>query len=327
MGSGTGSAGSPFRLSIVSPAYNEAGNLRPLHRRLGEALEAAGIDWEWIVVDDHSTDATFAVIEELTRLDRRVSGLRLARNGGSHLAIACGLAHARGNAAVVLAADQQDPPEILPQLVQRWRDGAQVVWAARAKRDDASLARRAAAAGFYGILRRSTGLESLPPAGADCVLLDRAAVDTLNRCEERNVNLFALIAWLGFRQATVIYAKEERGAGRSGWTAMKQMKLLVDSVTSFSYLPLRLAAAVGLATALLGFVYAGVVVFNALAGHPVEGWSSLMVVMLLVGGVQMVILGVLGEYLWRALDEARRRPRYVVEAATPEVGGDQPSTR
>jgi dolichol-phosphate mannosyltransferase len=322
MSAGT-SARARVELSIVSPAYNEAGNLAALHARLAAVMAAAGLDWEWIVVDDHSADDSFAIVAELARRDPHVRGLRLARNAGSHLAIACGLEHARGEAVAVLAADQQDPPEILPLLVARWREGAQVVWAARELRDDASLARRLAARGFYAAMRRCAGLDTLPPAGADCVLLDRVAVDALRSCAERNVNLFALIAWLGFRQAIVTYAKEERGAGRSGWTAMKQMKLLVDSITSFSYLPLRLAAVTGVATALAGFVYAGVVVVNALAGNPVEGWSSLMVVLLLVGGVQMVMLGVLGEYLWRALDEARRRPRYVVEASV----GETPSTR
>lgn len=301
-------------LTVVTPAYNEALNLPALYERLARVL--AGLDWEWIVVDDHSTDETFAAVERFALMDPRVRGIRLARNVGSHAAIACGLDHARGDAAAVLAADLQDPPEILPPLLDAWRAGGQVVWAARAGREGASLMDRGLSRCYHALMRRMTGVTEMPETGADCFLLDRVVVEALRRFGERHASLLALITWMGFRQVTVPYAKQARLHGRSGWTLAKKINLLVDSITSFTYLPIRLMTCVGVAIALLGFVYAAVVVVNAWAGRPVQGWSSLMVAVLVLGGVQMLMMGILGEYLWRALDEARRRPRYLIETTT-----------
>lgn len=305
------------RLSIVTPACNEAANLPELHRRIVAALEGCGLAWEWIAVDDHSEDETFAVLTALARQDARVRGVRLARNSGAHAALLCGLAEALGEAAVVLAADLQDPPEIVPELLARWRGGAQVVWAAR---EDAPAFSRL----YYRLLRRLGGLERMPPAGADFFLVERAVIDALQRCGERHTNVFALLLWIGFRQETVTYAKQARRAGRSGWTWRKKIRLVLDSLTAFTHAPLRLMSLLGVATALVGFFYAVVVIANALAGRPPAGWSSLMVVVLVLGGAQMTMMGVLGEYLWRALDEARRRPRFLIEARTPpgEGSGD-----
>ena len=305
------------RLSIVTPAFNEAANLPELHRRLTAALEACGLQWEWIAVDDHSEDETFAVLTKLARQDARVRGVRLARNSGSHAALLCGLAEARGEAAVVLAADLQDPPEIVPELLARWRGGAQVVWAARAGAPAFSRL-------YYLILRRLGGLERTPRTGADFFLADRAVLDAVRRFGEQHTSIFALLLWIGFRQETVSYEKDARRAGRSGWTWRKKVRLVLDSLTAFTHAPLRLMSLLGVATALVGFFYAAVVVANAVAGRPPAGWSSLMVVVLVLGGAQMTMMGVLGEYLWRALDEARRRPRFLIEARTPpdEGSGD-----
>lgn len=307
----------PFLLSIVTPAFNEAENLPALYERLSAALHATGARWEWIVVDDHSADATFETIAELSRSDRRVRGYRLARNTGSHAAIACGLAAAHGAAAVVLTADMQDPPEILPALLDAWHDGAQVVWAAR---DDTGLRPKRASRLYYLLMRRVVGLRTLAPMGADCVLLDRAVVKAVRRFGEQHVSLLALIDWMGFRQVSVPCPREARVRGRSGWTFTRKLELVVDSVTGFTYVPIRVMSYLGLATAATGLLYAIVVVANALAGEPPVGWSSLMVAVLLIGGVQMLMLGVLGEYVWRALEESRRRPRYLIETTT---GGDR----
>jgi len=172
-------------------------------------------------------------------------------------------------------------------------------------------------------MRRTVALRDLPAAGADFFLMDRCVIDAFNQFHESHVSILALITWMGFRQATISYNKQARLHGRSGWSLEKKLKLVVDSITSFTYFPIRLMSYVGFAIALFGFLYAGFVVSTALRGHPPQGWASLMVVVLVLGGIQMVMLGVLGEYLWRALDEARRRPRYIIEAAFDQHGQQQ----
>jgi dolichol-phosphate mannosyltransferase len=172
---------------------------------------------------------------------------------------------------------------------------------------------------YYWIMRHVVGMREMPATGADFFLLDRAVVEAFSQFTESNVSILALLTWMGFRQATVEYDKEARLHGRSGWTLQKKLKLAVDSVTSFSYVPIRFMSYLGSVVGLLGLLYAGLVVINFIGGNPVPGWSSLIVVVLLVGGIQMMMMGVLGEYLWRALDEARRRPRYIVEATVGHV--------
>lgn len=303
-------------LSIVTPAYNEAENLPVMYQRLRNVLEGLDVEWEWIVVDDHSADQTFTVIAGMAGDDRRVHGVRLARNSGAPRAEACGLHHARGNCAIVMASDLQDPPEAIPALLAEWQKGAQVVWAVRARREGESWSTIGFSRLFCWLMRHVVGLEGMPPTGADFYLLDRCVVDAFCQFRESHVGNETLFIWMGFRQASIRYDKQARLHGRSGWSLEKKLKLAVDSVTSFTYLPIRMMSYAGLITALLGFLYAGLVVVNALCGRPPAGWTSLMVVVLVVGGVQMLMLGVLGEYLWRALDEARRRPRYVIESTT-----------
>ena len=208
-----------------------------------------------------------------------------------------------------MAADLQDPPEAIAELVAQWREGAQVVWAARTS---AGLASRL----YYTIMRKVAGVRSLPPAGADFFLIDRAAIDAVRQFREQHTSIFALITWMGFRQATVTCAKRPRLHGSSGWTAAKKVTLAVDSITAFTVKPLRFMTWVGLSTAVLGFVGAAIVALHALGGRPVPGYASLMVAVLVLGGVQMLMIGVLGEYVWRALEESRRRPRYLVEERT-----------
>lgn len=303
-------------VSVITPAYNEEGNLPVLYARLCAVLDRLDVDWEWIVTDDHSSDRTFEVLADLGRRDPRVRGLRFSRNFGSHAGVSCGLRHAAGHCAVVLAADLQDPPEVIPQLLHAWRTGAQVVWAARAQREGEKASTVGAAGLFYWIMRNVIGMRELPASGADFFMIDRRVIDAYAGFDERNVNLFALLAWMGFQQETIVYTKNARLHGHSGWTLKKKIKLAVDSVTAFSYLPVRVMSWAGVFTAIAGFLYAVFIVYNASTGRPPEGWSSLMVVVMLIGGFQMLMLGVLGEYVWRALDEARRRPRYTIEATT-----------
>ncbi len=297
---------SPRLISVVTPAFNEAANLSPLYERLRAVLDAGGVAWDWTVVDDHSTDDTFGALQRLAAADPRVRGCRLARNAGAHAAIGCGLAAAHGDVVIVLVADGQDPPEILPALLAAWSSGAQVVWAARTDAAPALTSRT-----YYGLMRRMDGLSHMAPEGADCVLLDRVVVQAVQQFGEQHANLLALITWMGFRQVQVPCPRHPRVRGRSGWTLRRKVDLFVGSIVGFSPLPLRLMVYVGAGTSAGGLVYA------------VAGWSSLMAAVLLIGGLQMIMIGVLGEYLWRTLEEARRRPRFLIEATT-SVPEDRP---
>lgn len=311
--------GSPALLTLVLPAFGEGENLRVLLPRL-LALEV-GIPLQVVVVDDHSEDDTFEVVREWALRDPRVEGLRLARNSGSHLAILCGLRAAKGNAAVVLAADGQDPPEFVGRLVAAWRAGAHVVWAVREHRTSETLSTRASSRLYYWLMNRFSSVR-LPPSGADFFLIDRRVVDALLSIPEHRISIFALIASLGFKQVEIPYAKRARASGESKWTFRKKLRLLLDSMTGFSTVPLRLATALGFTYAAAGFLYAILLISNILTrgqifgAVPVNGFGALMTVLLISSGCIMVILGIFGEYLSRALEEVRGRPRFLVEAST-----------
>jgi dolichol-phosphate mannosyltransferase len=303
-------------LSIVTPAFNESANLPHLYERLRSVLEPLGVLWEWVVIDDHSSDITFATVAGLARNDSRVRGYRLAKNFGSHTAIVCGLKQAQGDCAVVMAADLQDPPETLPQLLQEWQAGAQVVWAVRATRPGGTLNSRLFGRLYYGLMRHGVGIKHMPATGADFFLMDRCVIDTLTRFREKNASILALVTWMGFRQTAITYTKENRLHGHSGWTLRKKFKLVLDSLICFSSFPIRVMSYLGVLIALCGSVYTGVVIANAIAGRTPPGWASLMAVVVVLGGLQLSMMGVLGEYLWRALEESRRRPPYWLEAST-----------
>ncbi|MSU69172.1 MAG: glycosyltransferase [Opitutaceae bacterium] len=301
-------------LSIVTPAYNEAENLPRLYERI-RALNwnALGLDFELIIVDDHSTDGTPALIDGLAAGDPRVKCLRFSRNFGSHAGCTAGLEHATGAAAVVLAADLQDPPETIPALVAAWRAGAATVWAVRGEREGENLQTRLTARIFYSLIRRMTRM-SMPPQGVDFFLLDRDVIEALRTAPERNTSLIGQIQWLGFEQVSLVYTKHARTAGRSKWTLTKRIKLSVDWIVGFSYFPIRFMSAIGLLFACLGFLYALFLIIRRFVFVvPVEGWMSLISVVLITSGVQLVMLGVLGEYLWRSFDASRQRPRFIIE--------------
>jgi dolichol-phosphate mannosyltransferase len=300
-----------MRLSIITPAFNEATNLDAVYARLADAANRAGVDWEWLIVDDHSRDATFDVIRALAARDPRVRGLRLSRNCGSHTAIACGLHHVTGDAAVVLAGDLQDPPETLAAMLAEWRAGAQIVWAVRRERPGQSRQALGFSRVYYFIMRHVVGMKEMPASGADFFLADRTVIEAFRRFPERHVSVLALVTWMGFRQAFIDYDKEARRAGSSGWTLTKKIKLVVDSVTGFSDAPIRLCSYAGVALIAIGVVLLGV--------------NLLLAAVTGLAGVQLLALGVIGEYVWRALDEARRRPAYLVEAVAGTVPASAPA--
>lgn len=311
-----GNSSETFLVSIVTPAFNEVKNLPLLYERLSNTLNSLKIDWEWIIVDDHSSDDTFALITDLSNQDPKVRGIRFSRNFGSHTALTCGLHYANGNCAIIISADLQDPPETIPDLLSKWHEGAQVVWAVRHHREGEKTTKIGLSKLYYFIMRKVVGIKNIPSTGADFFLIDRTVIKAANQFHETNVSVLALITWMGFRQSFITYNKQARIHGKSGWSFEKKIKLLLDSITSFSYLPIRIIAFVGFLVASLGFLYAFIVIINAFLGHTPQGWTSLMVVILVLGGFQMLMMGLLGEYIWRSLDESRRRPLYLIENTT-----------
>lgn len=312
-------------ISIVIPCFRESQNLPLLYDRLLDVLAGANFDWELVLVDDHSPDDTFAVAQTLAQKDARVRAFRLARNCGSHLTIACGLELAKGDAAVAMAADLQDPPELVLNLVANWRTGNQVVWAIREINMHRGYFARMASSAYWTMLSRMLPQSSLPLEGADCFLLDRVAIDALSQCRESNFNIVGMIIWLGFRQSSISYKKQPRLHGQTGWTFQKKLRQVIDSLTSFSHAPLRLISLAGVLVAFVGLLFATTMVVRyVFFGSSIVGWSSLMVAILLLSGLQMIMLGIIGEYLWRSLDESRKRPRYAIERSSEQTKGGMP---
>jgi glycosyltransferase involved in cell wall biosynthesis len=298
--------------SVIVPVYNESANIPALYERIQRAVAGLDASWEFLFIDDGSVDDSFGVLAGLYRTHPEVRALRLSRNFGSHVAIAAGLDHARGDLAIVMAADMQDPPEVLPTLIDRWRAGCDVVWAVRRDRED-SLSTRLWSWAFYAVIRR-IALPEYPEGGTGSFcLIDRKVIDAFRQLRERNRVTFGLLLWLGFRQDHVPYRRARRQSGRSGWTGGKRVKAALDTIASFSYFPIRLISYVGVAVSLLSLVGAVYVLLTALFyAHPVAGWPSLMVVVLFLGGVQLITLGIIGEYLWRNFDESKHRPLYFI---------------
>ena len=304
-------------ISIVLPTYNEQENVPLLIKRLVNVVtQLSAYDFEFIFVDDCSSDETPAILNDLKKEDSRVHIIRFARNCGSHAAVEAGLNFCRGDAAIMLATDLQDPPEIIPRLIEQWQKGFKTVWGAREKREGEGFMTVAYSRAYYFLMNRLTDVKQ-PPTGADVFLIDRAVVDALKKSPEKNSEIYMLIAWQGFSQCSIMYVKEGRHAGYSKWNFSKLIKLFIDSLISFSYLPLRFMSIMGAIFTLAGLMYGVYVFINAFRDDmPIQGWSSLMIVILLLGGFQMSMMGMLGEYLWRTYDESRSRPKYVIEKNT-----------
>ena len=302
-------------VSVVVPVYFNAESLPKLAARLRAIAEAADWDMEVIFVDDGSQDPSWERIVEITRSWPRARGVRLTRNFGSQMAITAGLAEATGAAAAILSADLQEPPELLPEMVAAWRQGATAVLAVRKSRPEGWTTR--AAAGFYYRTLRRLAFEQMPAGGFDCFLIGRPAIDFLVGSREIHTSLPGLLLWGGFATALVPYDRAAREDGESRWTLGKKLKYFVDAVVSFSYAPLRWMSVAGAILALAAFAYAVfLVAYKVFHGQPIAGWTSLMVVLAFFSGVQLLCLGILGEYLWRTLDASRARKGFLVRERT-----------
>lgn len=303
-------------VSVVVPVYFNAATLRPLLERLRSLepeLAEQGDQLEFVFVDDGSGDESFAVLSEEAGRDPRVRVLKLSRNFGSNAAILAGLGFARGDSIVVLAADLQDPPELIPELVAARHRGAEVVVAARRTRDDPPVSRFFSAA-FNRLFRRFV-FADFPAGGFDFLLVSKRVAHVLVEMSERNSYIFGQAFWVGFRREIVEYDRAPRGEGRSRWTLTRKAKYFVDAFTAFSYLPIRAAALLGFLLALAGFAYAGVLIVLRLTGVIADapGFAALAVLVLVASGVQLLVTAMVGEYLWRVLEESRRRPPFLVE--------------
>lgn len=309
------------QLSVVVPAYNEAAVLQAFHQRLHAVLDVLGMTCQVLYVDDGSRDSTWAVIESLMAGDATVDGLRLSRNFGKEAAMTAGLDHCDGDAVVVIDADLQDPPELIPQLVAAWRGGCDVAYAVRDTRDGESSIKKFTSAAFYRTMERLSDTP-MPRDTGDFRLLSRRAVMALRQVRERQRFMKGLFAWIGYPQAAVHYRREARAGGHSKWNYWRLWNFALDGITSFSVAPLKVATWLGLATAGLAFAYGVYVFVKALIwGDPVRGYPTLMLVILLLGGVQLLALGVIGEYLGRLFTESKQRPLYLVE--TGRVRGER----
>src|SRR5487761_2493688 len=298
--------------SVVVPAYNEAAGIAEFHRRLARVMNGLGA-WEVIYVNDGSEDATLAVLEALRRADPHVALLNLSRNFGKEIATAAGLDHATGEAVIVIDADLQDPPEMIPALAAAWRDGSDTAYAQRCVRAGETRLKRVTAHLFYRLMQR-TGRVKLPPDTGDFRLMSRRVVDAVRQLREQHRFMKGLFAWVGFSARAVPYDRAPRRAGRSSWSYWRLWNLALEGITSFTVMPLKVATYLGVLVAALAVAYgAQVVVKTLLFGNAVAGYPSLMTVVLFLGGVQLMTLGVMGEYLGRIFNETKQRPLYLVE--------------
>ena len=316
----------PATLGIVIAAYNEADALPAMHARLSRVLDAMGLPAQVVYVDDGSRDATWQVLGAIAADDPRVRLLRLSRNFGKELALTAGLDHVDADAVVVLDADGQDPPELLPEFVARWREGHDVVYGTRASRDGESWLKRATASAFYRTINRVSNT-GIPADTGDFRLMSRRVVESLRGLRERQRFMKGLFAWVGFPNTSIAYRREARIAGRSKFNYWRLWNFALEGITGFSTAPLRVATYVGLGTALLAFGYGMWIIAKTLAwGDPVQGWPTMMAGVLFLGGVQLMALGVIGEYLGRLYLEAKQRPLYLVQerrepGLRPEAAG------
>lgn len=309
------------RISIVVPVYYNSDSLPALLERLRALADAVPRhEFEWVLVDDGSGDDSFDVMRELASHEPRLVVARLSRNFGSNQAIAAGLTMTTGDCVGAIAADLQDPPEAFETMIREWEEGHKVVLAVRRDRRGDPLSTRVLA-GIFNWLYAKLVFSEFTPSGIGFFLVDAQVVRLMIESAEKNSHILSFILWAGFKRAAVYYDRVEREHGKSRWTLGKKLTYFIDAFVAFSYLPLRVSSVLGLALSLLGFVYAIVIIIARIVGDvEIQGWTSIVVVVLLTSGVQLLILGVLGEYLWRTLETSRRRPSFVVDRIVRGAG-------
>jgi dolichol-phosphate mannosyltransferase len=308
-------------VSVVAPMHDEAATVEPFHARVASALE--GQEWELVVVDDGSRDATGAALARLAAEDGRVRVVSLSRCFGHQAALTAGLEHARGDVVVMLDGDLQDPPELIPTMLRRWREGAEVVYAVREQRAGETPFKLVTARWFYRLFRRLTDVDLVPDSG-DFRLMDRRALHALLALPERNRFLRGMTVWVGFTQTAVPFSREARSAGRTKYTVGRMLRFAFDAITSFSNRPLQFATLLGFACSILAFLCIPLTIVARYANIYERGVPSTIVVVLLLGGIQLITVGIIGEYVGRIYDEVKHRPLYVVR---DRINVDAPAER
>ena len=300
------------KFSIVAPAYNEEQTLPEFYRRVREVMDGLGEPWELILVNDGSTDRTGAVMRELHEKDPRVCIIDFARNFGHQIAITAGMDHARGEAVITIDCDLQDPPEVIPDLIARWREGYHVVYGVRAEREGETWFKLFTARLFYRLISALTDVK-IPMEAGDFRLLDRQVIEDLRQMREHRRFIRAMTSWVGYRQIGVPYIRHPRFAGETKYPFRKMFRLALDAITGFSDVPLRLAWICGFVLMGIGLLLGLILLAIRLAGHaPLAGQGLMLTVALLLSGTQLIFLGILGEYLARIYDEVRNRPLYTI---------------
>ena len=312
----------PRLLSVVAPAYNEAGTLEQFWHRTSEALE--GLEFELIFVDDGSDDETPEVLAGLAAVNPRIRVITLSRNFGHQAAITAGLDHVRGDVAVMIDTDLQDPPELMLEMLDRWRGGAEVVYGVRRSRAEETRFKLATARWFYRLFARIAQVDLASNSG-DYRLLDHVALDALGSMRERSRFLRGMTTWVGFEQASIAYERDRRYAGETKYTLRKMVRFSFDAISSFSHVPLQAATVLGFLFSIVAFLAIPVAIGFRIAGQFVPGVTTVLLVVLLLGGIQLITVGIIGEYLGRVYDEVKQRPLYIVrgELGPPEDPADR----
>ena len=304
-------------LSVVVPAYNESEVLPAFHQRMAAVLDRIQMHAEVIYVNDGSTDNTLEVMQSLRKSDQRVAIVDLSRNFGKETAMSAGLDYCHGDAVIVIDADLQDPPELIPELIKHWQTGHDMVYAQRIARDGETFIKKATAHAFYRVIQKASRVK-IPEDVGDYRLLSRRAVDSLKKLREQHRFMKGLFAWIGYPQKAVPYRRDPRFAGETKWNYWRLWNFALEGITSFTIAPLKAATYIGLLTALAAFLFAGVIIYRTLMyGDPARGYPSLMVVILFLGAIQLIGIGVLGEYLGRMFDETKGRPLYLINGYHP----------
>jgi len=304
-------------ISVIVPVFNEEAMVASFQHELSSILDKLAYEFEIIYIDDGSRDHTLARLFELKHIDPRIAVIEFSRNFGKEIALTAGLDHAHGDAVIIIDADLQDPPALIPQLIEEWDKGFEVVYAKRQARKGESWLKKQSAHHFYRIIKSLSHID-IPEDTGDFRLLNRNAVEALKQARERHRFMKGLFSWIGFRQKAVLYRREPRRAGHSKWNYWRLWNFALEGITSFTTAPLRMATYVGLATALCAFLFGAYIIYDTLVwGNPVPGYPSLMVVVLFLGGVQLISIGIIGEYLGRLFDEAKQRPLYLLRSYSP----------